>query len=232
VSTKNERIALITGGAKRLGKSLAESLLSHGWEVALHYNTSQKEAESLQGATPFKADLQSVSDIESMVTEVIKKFGRIDALINNAAIFFETPFGDITEDQWDPFLNTNLKGPFFCAQAVANQMKKQKNSTHPYHIINITDSGGPKTRGNYLPYWISKEGLRAMTETLAKVLAPDILVNAVAPGPILFPEDQKRLKNQTPIDPREIAEAVHYLLGGTRALTGNTLIIDGGRRYR
>jgi len=234
----NEKVVLITGSAKRLGRALALSLAKDGASVAIHYHSSEKEAKSLLstlGTTPskaalFRADLTEVKQIEAMVQKVIRHFGRIDVLINNASVFYSTPFGKTTEKEWNLFINTNLKGPFFCAQAVYAAQKKGG-----FKIINILDSSGPKTRENYLPYWISKTGLSAMTETLAKIFLdaghPTITVNGIALGPILFPEDQKKFKHDITIDPLDIVSAVKYLIGDNNALTGNLLLIDKGRRY-
>ncbi|MBI3019220.1 MAG: SDR family NAD(P)-dependent oxidoreductase, partial [Deltaproteobacteria bacterium] len=179
----------------------------------------------------FKANLASVTKKEKMVSQVIQHFGRIDVLINNAAVFYATPFGQVQEKEWDQFLDTNLKGPFFCTQAVAKHMLSQKENPKQYKIINIADSGGPRTRVNYLPYWISKSGLMAMTETLAKIFTPSIQINTLCPGPIGFPEDLEKLKNQMPIDPKEIINTVFYLIESVDSVTGNTFIIDRGRRY-
>lgn len=239
----NGKTILITGGAKRLGRALAIHLAEEGATIAIHYHSSKKEADSLlrhlksKGfeAALFRADLRKVKQIEAMVRKVIKHFGHIHALINNASIFFETPFGKIREKEWDLFMETNLKGPFFCAQAVARYLWKQKKG-RLLKIINILDSSGPKTRGNYLPYWISKTGLTAMTETLAKIFSsmkkePIISINGIAPGPIFFPEDRKKFRNDITVDPSDIAAAVSYLIHGGNSLTGNVLLLDKGRRY-
>lgn len=233
------KVILITGAAKRLGRELALALADRGFDLALHYHSSDKEAQSLlkeiqkKGAKAklFKADLTSVPEIEAMVSEALKHFGRLDVLINNAAVFYATPFGQIQEKEWDQFLDTNLKGPFFCIQAVAKHMLAQKENLKQYKIINIADSGGPRTRVNYLPYWISKSGLMAMTETLAKIFTPGIQVNTICPGPIGFPENLEKLKNQMPIAPKEIINTVLYLMESVDSVTGNTFIIDQGRRY-
>lgn len=235
----NGKVILITGAAKRLGRVLATELAREGATVAIHYHTSQKEARSLlkqliiQGhsAELFKADLRSLSQIEKMVQNVIRRFKHIDVLINNASIFYATPFEKTTEKEWNLFIDTNLKAPFFCAQALISAQKKRN-----LKIINLLDSSGPKTRGNYLPYWISKTGLSAMTETLANIFSPTqrlphITVNGIAPGPILFPQDRKKFKHEITIDPIDIVSAVKYMIQDKNALTGNTLILDKGRRY-
>lgn len=238
----NGKVILITGAAKRLGHALAVSLAKEGAAMAIHYYTSQKEARLLlkqlntkgHRAALFKADLKSVSQIKKMVQQVMKHFGHIDVLINNAALFYATPFEKTTEKEWNLFIDTNLKAPFFCAQAVIRHSLKQKQ--RGLKIINILDSSGPKTRENYLPYWISKTGLSAMTEVLAKIFSPtsgrsSITVNGIAPGPILFSEDQKKFKHEITIDPLDIVSAVNYIIEDKNALTGNILLIDKGRRY-
>src|SRR3989338_10821809 len=236
----DQKVVLITGSVKRLGREIALALANKKARIALHYHTSEKEAHALLKemkkkdikAQLFQADLTSVSEIEKMISQVIGHFGRIHVLINNAAVFYATPFGQIKEKEWDQFLDTNLKGPFFCTQAVAQHMLSQKGNLKQYKIINIADSGGPRTRINYLPYWISKSGLMAMTETLAKIFSPGIQVNTICPGPIGFPQDLEKLKNQMPIDPKEIVNTVLYLIEAVDCVTGNTFIIDQGRRYR
>lgn len=240
IMSLNGKTILITGGAKRLGRALALHLAEEGATIAIHYHSSKKEAEGLlrhlknkgSEAALFKADLRQVKQIETMIQKVIKHFGHIDVLINNASIFFTTPFGKIREKEWDLFMETNLKGPFFCAQAVARHLWKQKKG-QSLKIINILDSSGPKTRGNYLPYWISKTGLSAMTETLAGIFSPTnkVSVNAIAPGPILFREDREKFKHEMTIDPLDIVSAVKYLIEDKHAVTGNVLVIDKGRRY-
>jgi len=240
----NGKVILITGAARRLGRALALHLAEDGNAIALHYRSSQEDAKNLAEflkkkglrAALFKADLRKVKQIEAMVQKVIKHFGRIDVLINNASIFFATPFGKISEKEWDLFIETNLKGPFFCTQTICRYLGKKKRSLK---IINILDSSGPITRGNYLPYWISKTGLSAMTETLAKIFSPmntmnketAISVNAIAPGPILFPKDREKFKDDITIDPSDIVSAVKYLIEDKHAVTGNVLVIDKGRRY-
>jgi pteridine reductase len=239
----NQKVILITGAARRLGRALALNLAEEGSAIALHYRSSQKDAKNLlellekKGARAalFKADLRKVRQIEAMVQKVIKHFGHIDVLINNASIFFATPFGKIREKEWDLFIETNLKGPFFCTQAVCRYLGKKKRRSD-MKIINILDSSGPKTRGNYLPYWISKSGFSAMTETLARIFSPmnkgtSISVNAIAPGPILFPKDREKFKDDITINPSDIVSAVKYLIEDKHAVTGNVLVIDKGRRY-
>lgn len=233
------KVVLITGSAKRLGREIALALAGRHVQLALHYHQSEKEAYTLLSeleqrnvtAKLFNADLTQVSQIQTMIQKILTQFGQIDALINNAAMFYETPFGSITEKDWDSFLDTNLKGPFFLIQSVATHMLTQKDPSL-CKIINIADSGGPKTRANYLPYWVSKAGLIAMTETLAKIFGQTIQVNTVAPGPIAFPEDMPRLKNDIVVDPKEIIKTILHLVNDTTSVTGNTIVIDRGRRYR
>lgn len=215
------KVVFITGAAKRLGLELALGFSKAKASIALHYHQSEKEVTKLKLKLPscdiFKADLNHVLEIEEMVSNIMKRFGQIDILINNAAIFYPTPFEEITEKTWDHFLNVNLKAPFFCTQAVARYNKKFK-------VINIADSGTPKTRSRYIPYWISKAAIVNMTEILAKTLGPDIQVNCISPGHIAF--DNK----EDGIPSKDIVSQALSLASQT-SITGNNMIIDRGRRY-
>lgn len=236
------KVILITGAAKRLGRELALGLAQKtDVTLALHYHTSEKEAQTLLKelhkkkikAELFKADLTQVSEIKKMASDILKKFGKIDVLINNAAIFYPTPFGEVHEKEWDLFLDTNLKGPFFLIQALAGQQRSfaKAQDDEKLKIINIADSGGPKTRANYIPYWISKSGLITLTEVLAKVFGQGIQINTIAPGPIAFAEDLKRLSKDITIDPQEVIKTALHLIQNGSSITGTTIIIDRGRRY-
>lgn len=233
MSKLKNKVVLITGSAKRLGRELAIAFAQEGAILALHYYQSEKEAKKLKQTLQkkkvvcdiFKADMAHVSDVKNMVSFCFQKFHHIDILVNNAATFFPTPFNEIDEKNWDHFLNTNLKGPFFCIQAIANHMKDR-----PFKVINIADSGTPKTRSKYLPYWVSKVGILAMTETLAKAL-PHIQINSISPGPIAFSEDLQRLKKDITTAPQEIVDTALFLAKKANAITGNVFIIDRGRRY-
>jgi len=227
------KVALVTGGAVRIGRAICENLAGKGAKVAVHYNRSEKEAKDLRLET-FQADLSNASDIEKLVQEVEKKLGPIQVLINNASIFKKTPLFEIRESDWEKHININLRAPFLLAQVVSKGMLERKQGK----IINIADYAAKKPYKDYLPYIVSKGGVVALTKTLAKELAPYVQVNAIAPGPTIPPsyysENQKeKVANQTLLkrwgDPKEIANAVCFLIEGTDFATGSVLTIEGGR---
>ncbi len=225
------KVALVTGGAVRIGKAISEVLAEHGAKVAVHY--WQSKMNSRFRGNDFKADLSKISEIKKLVAAVEKKLGPIDILINNAAIYNKTPLFEITEEDWNTHLDLNLKAPFFLAQAAAKNMLQKKEGK----IINIADADIARGTKHFLPYIVSKTGVVGLTKSLAKELAPHIQVNAVAPGPILPPagyseELKKRIAEKTLAGrwglTEEIAKAVLFLLE-TDYATGQTLFIEGGR---
>ena len=225
------KVVFITGAAQRLGKELAIAFAQEGATIAAHYNTAHKEAHALKQLLEkktkielFQYDLSNPKGIPGLVRRVTQKFKKIDILIHNASVFYETKFSNVTQKDWDFILNTNLKSAFFLTQAVTRRMKNGK-------IIFITDASGPKTRGNYLPYWISKSGLETFSETLAKVLMPHIQVNCIAPGPIGFKEDLKRFRKDITVSQQALCEAALYVAAPGTHLTGHTLLLDAGRRF-
>lgn len=235
------KVVLVTGAARRIGKAIALSVTGRGAKAAIHYNQSGDEAQQVvdeigaQGGEAFsvQGDLRKAADCGRIVRECCERFGGIDVLINNASVFFKTPLFQVGEKEWDTTLDANLKGGFFCAQAAAKEMQKQGGK-----IINIADWSGIRPYTNYLPYCISKAGVIAMTKGLARTLAPKIEVNAIAPGPVLPPEDfdeteKEAIIRHTPLRrfgaPDDIVNAVLFLLEGTNFMTGSTIIIDGGR---
>jgi NAD(P)-dependent dehydrogenase (short-subunit alcohol dehydrogenase family) len=183
---------LITGAGKRIGAALAKAIAARGAKVGIHYNRSKIEAEATARAIEKKGgivfltqgDISNAGDCRRIVAETARVFGGLNVLINNAAVFFKTPLFQTTEKDWDQMLDTNLKGAFFCAQAAAKVMQK-----HGGKIINIADWAADRPYTGYLPYCISKAGIIALTKGLARTLAPKITVNAIAPGPVLLPED-------------------------------------------
>ncbi len=238
----NNKVALVTGGAVRVGKAIALGLAKEGARVAIHYHHSKEQAkETLAEITNFggtglliPGDFSRVSEIEKVVETCFQTFYRIDVLINNAAVYFRTPFGEITEQQWDAFFTINLKAPFFCAQAVAKIMKKQRHGK----IINITDVAGIDPWPGFLPYCASKAGLISLTKGLAKALAPDIQVNAIAAGTVLLQdgaseEYRKEIEGLSLLKkighPQDIVNTVLYLLKGSDFITGAVIPVDGGR---
>jgi pteridine reductase len=234
------RVALITGAAKRLGRVVAQRLALEGADIAVHYGTSAAEAQQLvaelqsQGrrSAAFQAELTHIPAIEKLVADAVSHFGHLDILINSAANFLETKFGQTTEHTWDTSLGTNLKAPFFLSQAAAPHLAQSGHGV----IINFADIGGILGFREFLPHSLAKGGIILMTRILAKELAPSIRVNAIAPGTITMPGDppdwEPNYIRQTPLcrtgRPDEIADAILYLLTA-EFLTGQTLLLDGGR---
>lgn len=234
------RVALVTGAAKRLGRVVALRLAEEGADVAVHYGKSATEAREVVGeiekrsrrAASFSAELRSVAAIQKLFEDVSGHFGRLDILVNSAANFLETKFGETTESQWDASLDTNLKAPFFCSQAAAPYLERSERGV----IINFSDIGGLLGWREFLPHSISKAGIIMLTRVLAKELAPKVRVNAIAPGTITMPGDPPELEadyiRRAPLQrsgrPEEVADAVLYL-ATAEFITGHVLVLDGGR---
>ena len=234
---------LITGGAKRIGSSIARTLHEAGANIALHYRSSQNEAEALQASLEkqrpdsvalFQADLLEVDAINTLVSQVIAHSGRLDVLVNNASTFYATPIGTITEANWHDLIGTNLKAPLFLSQAAAPHLKAQNGV-----IINIVDIHARRPLKNHLVYGPAKAGLAMLTLSLAKDLAPHVRVNGIAPGAIMWPQDgisesaKENILAQIPLartgSPDDIAGAVLYLARDATYVSGQILAIDGGR---
>jgi pteridine reductase len=238
----NNKVVLVTGAGKRVGRTIAEAFGARGCAVAVHYRSSLKGAEEVVnaivsrggGARAFRADLGSVAEIEAMVEAVTGAFGRIDILVNSASVFYRKPLEELTERDWDENLDTNLKAPFFLSKFAGLRMRKQGAGK----IVNIGDWAGIRPYNNYLPYTVSKSGLIGLTRALAKALAPEVQVNCVALGPVLAPdeygqEEIARLVAGTLTrrmgSPEDVARAVLFFCEGTDFATGATLVLDGGR---
>lgn len=236
------KVALVTGSAKRIGRVVAEALAARGAHQAVHYMTSKDEArgavEAFRAmgieAEAFRADLSQVKEAEALAERVLERFGRVDVLVNSASVFFPSPLGEVTDLQWDALFNTNLKGPFFLAQKIGLVMKEAGEGI----IINIGDWAGERPYTNYLPYCITKAGVIAMTKGLAKSLAPEVRVNCINPGPVMLPDDlsdteREDVIRKTPLrrtgNPVDVANAVVFLCEGTTFMTGAMITIDGGR---
>ena len=239
-----DRIVLITGGSKRVGAAICRRLHAAGANLMLHYRTSAGEARLLQAelngvradsVALLQADLLDLHKLPAMVDQTLQTFGRLDAIVNNASSFFPTPVGAITSEAWDDLIGTNLRAPLFLAQAAAPALKKAQGA-----IVNIADIHAERPLKNFVAYSIAKAGVIGMTRSLARELAPEVRVNAVAPGPVLWPEDasfdelsRQRIISHTPLRregrPEDIAAAVHFLLADASYVTGDTLNVDGGR---
>ncbi len=233
------RVALVTGAGKRLGRAVALRLANEGADVAVHYGKSEAEAHEVvaeiekmgRRASAFSAELTDVPAIQRLVQSVASRFARLDILVNCAANFLETKFGETNEATWDASMDTNLKAPFFCAQAAAPHLAKSGRGV----IINFADIGGLLGWTEFLPHSISKAGVIMLTRILAKELGPSVRVNAVAPGTITMPGDppewQADFIRRAPLKrtgrPEEIADAVMYLIAA-EFVTGQVLVVDGG----
>lgn len=230
---------LITGAAKRIGRVIAIELFRRGFDVAIHYGTSRREAEKVSGecngAPIFQADLTQVSEIRRLFREVREQCGPIQYLVNNAARFTRFDPLEITEQDWDFIHDVNLKATFFCCQEGARQMQELGSG----RIINISSLGGIRPWAEHVHYCASKAGVIMMTKALAKALAPAITVNSVAPGVISFNDVDERTQKMidaTPMcrsgRPEEIADAVHFFLTSPTFITGQILAVDGGLNDR
>jgi len=233
------RVALVTGAAKRLGRAVALRLAAEGADIVVHYGSSQKEAQETaheieklgRRAVAIPADLAQIEEVRNLFAQADKHFGRLDILVNCAANFIETKFAQTTEAEWDRSLNPNLKAPFFCAQAAAPLLKVTGGV-----IINFADIGGILGWPGFIPHCISKAGVIMLTRALAKELAPEIRVNAIAPGTITMPGDppewQQDFIRLAPLErtgtPSDIADAVSFLVNA-KFVTGQVLVVDGGR---
>ena len=232
-------MALVTGGARRIGRAIALRLAAEGATVAIHYHQSEREAVRTAvecGARLFRANLESVAEIQRLFAEVEQAYGRLDFLINNAARFERVPALEITEEDWDRIHSVNLKAVFFCCQAGAKLMRKNGGG----RIVNLSSLGGIRPWSEHVHYCASKAGVIMLTRALAKALAPEIAVNSVAPGVIPFEEglDERRAKlvAATPMrragTGEEIAEAVANFLRSSPFVTGQVLAVDGGLSQR
>src|SRR5256885_1648412 len=233
------KVALVTGAGKRLGRTVALRLASEGADVAVHYRGSDAEAMEVvaeieklgRRVVAMRAELRSVEEIRALVQRVAHEFGRIDVLVNSAANFLPSSVISATEEVWDASLDTNVKGPFFLAQAAAPWLRRSNGV-----IVNFADTGGILGWPGYIAHSISKAGMIMLTKTLAKALAPEVRVNAIAPGTITMagdpPEWEQEFVKLAPLKktgtPEDVAEAVSYL-ASAKFLTGHVLVLDGGR---
>jgi pteridine reductase len=238
-----DRVALVTGAGRRVGRAIAEGLGAKGMHVAVHYNGSADGAREavaeIRGAggsaTLFQSDLSSPSAPARLVDEVASSLGRLDVLVNSAAIMQRTPLDSVSPAEWDAIFAINSRAPFFAAIAAHRHMASRGGV-----IVNIADLAGLETWPAYIPHGLSKTVVVQMTRALAKTLAPSVRVNAVAPGVIMLPEgwDQatgERLRRTTPLkrlgSANDVVAAVIYLLEADY-VTGETIVVDGGRHVR
>lgn len=235
------KTALVTGAAKRIGRAIALLLASEGMNLLLHYGRSRREAvETQKEAERFgvrvhllEADLAKFSGVRRLLREAYRRSPQIHLLVNNASVFYKTPLGRVREKDWNEFFDVNLKAPFFLAQEIGLRMFREKEGK----IINLVDWTAFRPYTQYLPYCASKAGLVAVTQGLAKVFAPYVQVNAIAPGPILPARgatkgDERKILRRTPLqrygEPSDIAEAVRFLVKSSDFVTGAVLPVDGG----
>jgi pteridine reductase len=236
---------LITGAARRIGAAIARGLHAAGARVVLHCHRSRAEAERLRdelnamrpgSAAVVQADLLEVDNLSMLVEESAQAFGRLDALVNNASSFYPTPFGAIAESEWDDLMGSNLRAPLFLAQAAASRLREARGA-----IVNLVDIHAERPLKDFVVYSIAKTGLAGLTRALALEMGPEVRVNGVAPGAIIWPDgdehfapsERSRIMAQTPLrrigNPDDVAGAVKYLLFDAPFVTGQIIAVDGGR---
>ena len=239
-SSLEGKVALVTGAAKRIGRSVALRLASEGADVVVNYRSSRSEADEVvaqiaalgKRAVAIQGDVAKKNDVIAMFAAVEKEFGRLDILVNNAGMFFPAKFEELTEEQWDRILDTNLKSQFLCSQAAAPMLRRSGHG----RIINFASLGGLLAWPAYTHYCVSKAGVIMLTRCLARALAPEITVNAIAPGTISFPGDApdlaedfiRRAPLQRTGTAKDIEDAVMFL-AESPFVTGQVIVVDGGR---
>ena len=235
-------VVLITGAAHRIGATTARLLHQNGMNIVLHYRGSREAAQAVQkelndqrenSVILIQADLHVTNGLSTLIEESVKAWGRLDALINNASSFYPTKIEKATEDHWDDLMGSNLKAPFFLSQAAAPHLKKTKGC-----IINIVDIHAERPLKTFPIYSMAKAGLAMMTKSLACELGPEIRVNGVAPGAILWPENldevaKQRIVSRTFLkrqgNPNDISKTILYLIKDAEYVTGQIIAVDGGR---
>lgn len=239
------KVALVTGGAKRVGASIVHELHRAGFNVMLHYRSSVAEARALAAELNLQrpnsvaitqADLLNIASLPVLVQQTIHHFGQLDALVNNASSFFPTPVGEMNEDAWHDLIGSNLKAPLFLAQAAAAELRKTHGA-----IVSIADIHADRPMKGHVIYSIAKAGVVAMTKSLARELAPEIRVNAVAPGANVWPDDdtsfdevaRQRIVSTIPLkrigEPSDLARTILFLIQDAPYITGQVIAVDGGR---
>ena len=241
----NQKVVLITGAARRIGAETARVLHAAGMNIILHYHASGAEAEQLafslnkirpHSAITLQANLSILAEIQPLIEQAVAVWGHLDALINNASRFYKTEIGAVAESAWNDLFESNLKSPFFLAQAAAPHLKKRQGA-----IVNLTDIHAERPMRSYAVYCMTKAGLVMMTKALAKELSPDVRVNAISPGEIAWPEGENSLSDEAKQkivarialkrhgDPNCVAKAVLFFLQDAEYVTGQVLVVDGGR---
>jgi pteridine reductase len=238
-----DKIVLITGAARRIGAVIAQAFHAEGAKVAVHYHRSAAEAGRLvaamnaerpASAAAFGADLADLAALEVLPSSVIATLGALDVLVNNASTFYPTPVGKITPEQFEDLIGTNLRAPLFLSQAAAPELRRQKGL-----ILNIADIHALRPLGRHAVYCAAKAALVMLTQSLARELGPDIRVNAIAPGPVMWPENgvdedlRRRIVARTVLkrsgSPDDVAKAAIFFATGAPFVTGQVLAVDGGR---
>jgi pteridine reductase len=241
----NNKVVLITGGAKRVGAAICRMLHAEGAQLMVHYRSSAFEARALQtelnlsrpdSVEIIQADLLDIAALPTLVSKTVEHFGKLDVLINNASSYYSTELGQINEENWLDLIGSNLKAPLFLSQAAAPALRQTNGC-----IVNITDMHIERPKKGYIVYSVSKAGLVTLTKSLAHELSPDVRVNAVAPGPVLWPDDnpqfddvyRQRVISQTLLkrigEGNDVAKAVKFLIADAPFITGHVLAVDGGR---
>jgi pteridine reductase len=239
------KVILVTGGARRVGVATCRRLHSQGASLVVHYRASESEARALEAELDqvrpgsvalVQADLLETANLPRLIDETVSHFGRLDALVNNASSFFPTPLGEVTEDGWEDLIGSNLKAPLFLSQAAAPQLKRQRGC-----IVNIVDIHSEWPLKRYVVYNAAKGGLASLTRSLAVELAPEVRVNGISPGPILWPEagewmdeaSRQHIIGRTLLkrtgEPDDIARTVSFLIADAPYITGQIIAVDGGR---
>ncbi len=242
----DNNVIFITGAARRLGAAMAVHLRAHGARIVIHYRHSSNDAEALcdtlnasrpDSARCVQADLSDASAIEPLAKKATACFGQVDVLINNASAFYPTPVGSVTDEHWDDLMASNLRAPFFLSQALASELKHNEGA-----ILNMVDIHASRPLAEHPVYCAAKAGLLMMTQSLAKELGPEVRVNGIAPGPVLWPENDMSEASKTIIvestllkrsgSPDDIVRAALFLLRDATYTTGQILAVDGGRNLR
>jgi pteridine reductase len=238
------RVALVTGAGQRLGRAFASALASRGMTLAIHYNASTEGAHALRSevlarggrAECFEADLTDAARARELPAQVARTFGRLDLLVNSAAVMHRIPFAETSVEQYDAIMSLNLRAHFFATQGAAPFLKESRGK-----VVNIADLGGLEPWPSYAVHSLSKAGVVMMTRVLARALAPEVTVNAIAPGTVLVPDtyddaQRERLAREAPLrrlgTPGDAVEALLYLVERGDFVTGEVLVVDGGRLLR